>query len=456
MVFAYPTRIRSRIPLTDTHTQPTEKRGLLAMVSSSMPSRTHKSPHHNGGMSRSSERLLWVLITLAIYALSTSYCTFSNSSFLLMMQQNPQDKNLLPTILFSSKNKDDDEEEEKECDCPNEVSPASAAAAAAAAATAMKESDPLVPTKTASSSLVRRESYHFFSSESESDWEVRQEIARSSRSTWQQGRRQDQPPHFYVSTYEPNFSCPLLTRVSKKRHVCNVHEWNNIATKRQQPSCIVYSFLEGHDGENEEYVAEEAIQQRIPNPHNCEIHIFRPTPTTLPHSYYREHHMTYHEWGIVSKRKAPEGSLLKRQSGFMYKTLERSMKELRHDFDTTVLDLVMVDCGDKGCEWTDLDNDFVEAPISQLVLVTHGVAPVAIRTYDLFTKLHTNGGFVLYNKYFDPMETGPTGGGPTSSATNPVGTTTTVWSFLRLHPSFLQLNNATIPDAFPQESIAKW
>ena len=212
-------------------------------------------------------------------------------------------------------------------------------------------------------SLASKQSYGLFDDITDASWNLMRSRAHEAHSFVQTEDPaaasaridHDNPIIWYLTSLEPDFTCPHPTHVGGNdgtvgpAWTCNVHR---LATK---PDCLVYSIgsssssatATGFDAYKWEDGLVEALGDAV-----CEIHVFstRDNERAGDASLKNIH---YHPWALSSSyhksynahvnRNAHRGDKLNRF------TFQETLKKLGHE--DRRIDILRIDCEDKTCEW---------------------------------------------------------------------------------------------------------
>jgi len=169
--------------------------------------------------------------------------------------------------------------------------------------------------------LAYEESYGFFDYITDSDWEYRQQLARTRQDhVGAVTADTDNPKTWYMNNYYPAFSCPGLLRLGRSpgpgpKYVCDPQRLPAIAEKRMANNnemnngCLIYSA-----GNPWKFDFEDGLVQLVGDA--CEIHIFFEGDMGL-----EKPNMHFHRWSIKSSTENKPGA----------KSLQETVKELGHE-----------------------------------------------------------------------------------------------------------------------------
>jgi hypothetical protein len=269
--------------------------------------------------------------------------------------------------------------------------------------------------------LAYEQSFGFFDTISNEEWNMRQTWARNAthhRYLGHPRRLWETASLWYYNNYDPTFSCPLIKRIKGigdgPKWTCDPHRLIRVVERRRQQQqllqqatdmkdnnhCLIYSI-----GSNGNYQWEDGMFKEIGT--ICEIHIFDYSQNYTRSKNQRQN-MHFHQWGL-------QGSHHDRKGG-TFLSFSQILERLGHT--GRIIDIFKIDC--EGCEWQTYP-DWIHYPgIRQVLVETHKLPKNKTMGLDFFDSFERNN-LLMYSK-----EVNPWGGGDSLE-----------FSFVKLHPDFL-------------------
>lgn len=246
-----------------------------------------------------------------------------------------------------------------------------------------------------SSSLAYQHSFGLFDDISNEMWEHIRKNIKTKSMYWNPTNplyKVDDTEFWNMHNPRPILTCPHGTTNLGKinddgvKYVCYPERLTRTDEQRikasdgdsSTPSCLIYSF--GCAGN---YVFEDAVFDM--HGKSCEIHVFDPATRFARANDPTTKNIHYHPWGLLSTYdKENKSKVWPAGYGGTYKTFPEILKELGHDNENTVIDILKIDC--EGCEWSTY-KDWITIGARQILVEMHGVpTPVGIPTTELTKK----------------------------------------------------------------------